>query len=217
MLTVAILNYNGKGMLERCLESIAKQSIKPDEILVVDNASTDDSWKIAKKYEARVYHADNRHKFISGLNDCLREAKGDKIIFMENDIRLHSSFVHEVRSEQLSMSKWDCLVPAVYSPLGKRYEKGKFHTACFTMEKSCFEFVGEFDQNLQPAYWEDVDYWLRMLKMNMKIVYADECKAVHYANWSFSKVYSKKQMSHWCRRNAWYVFKKHFFNRGGQS
>ena len=80
------------------------------------------------------------------------------------------------------------------------------------MQKSTFDFVGKFDENLAPAYWEDVDYTIRAHRLGFKTK-KGVGRAIHYANWSFSKVYSKKQMSNWCRRNAFYIFRKHFLNR----
>jgi GT2 family glycosyltransferase len=43
--TVALLivNWNGAGLLKRCLEAVRRQSHPPDRIIVVDNASDDDS------------------------------------------------------------------------------------------------------------------------------------------------------------------------------
>src|SRR4051794_36236622 len=46
-MTVAILivNWNGGDLLTRCLQSVEQQRRRPDHIVVVDNASTDDSLK----------------------------------------------------------------------------------------------------------------------------------------------------------------------------
>ena len=44
-MTVAVLivNWNGGGLLRQCLESLEQQRGQPDHVVVVDNASTDDS------------------------------------------------------------------------------------------------------------------------------------------------------------------------------
>src|SRR4029077_16741856 len=48
-MTVAVLivNWNGGELLTRCLESLAQQRRRPDHVVVVDNASTDDSLRRA--------------------------------------------------------------------------------------------------------------------------------------------------------------------------
>ena len=45
---VLIVNWNGGGLLRRCLQSLHSQRRKPDHIIVVDNASTDDSLALAQ-------------------------------------------------------------------------------------------------------------------------------------------------------------------------
>ena len=82
MLTLAILNYNGKDILQKSLDSVLKQSLKPNEILIVDNNSTDDSWKAVEKYVTRVVHADNKYQFITGLNEAFENASCDNVCFM---------------------------------------------------------------------------------------------------------------------------------------
>lgn len=47
--TVVIVNYNSEGLLEKCLTCLGKQSLKPHNILVVDNGSSDDSIRKALK------------------------------------------------------------------------------------------------------------------------------------------------------------------------
>ena len=41
--------YNVEGYLEKCLESLVRQSLKDIEIIVVNDGATDNSLKIAKK------------------------------------------------------------------------------------------------------------------------------------------------------------------------
>ncbi|HET6472171.1 MAG TPA: glycosyltransferase family 2 protein [Pseudomonadales bacterium] len=46
---VVVVNYNGGGYLLRCLEAVAAQSRQADHVIVVDNASTDDSLVLARE------------------------------------------------------------------------------------------------------------------------------------------------------------------------
>lgn len=208
-ISVAILNYNGKGILEKSLKGVMAQSLKPDEILIIDNNSTDDSWKEFEPYVSRVVHADNKHRFITGLNTSFEEARYDNVLFMENDVVLHRSCLFQMYGYPA-----DIISPFFYDSTFHKYKiewYSGFLSACFMMKKSTFDFLGPFDINLAPAYWEDVEYSIRARRAGFKMKKGIG-KAIHYANWSFSKVFSKKQMSHWCRRNAFYVLKKHYFS-----
>lgn len=48
--SVVIINWNGENFLERCLEALIVQTVKPYEIIVVDNASSDHSIEIVRRF-----------------------------------------------------------------------------------------------------------------------------------------------------------------------
>ncbi|HET9721873.1 MAG TPA: glycosyltransferase family 2 protein [Candidatus Saccharimonadales bacterium] len=49
-LTLVIPAYNEEGYLQACLDSVAEQTVMPDEVIVINNNSTDETAKIAKEY-----------------------------------------------------------------------------------------------------------------------------------------------------------------------
>jgi len=206
MLTVAILNYNGKDIIEGCVETVLRQTNPPDEILLIDNQSTDNSWKLVENDVTRVVHADNKHRFITGLNTAFNEAKFGQVFFMENDVFLAPDCL-----EKIPYSRNTIFNPTFVGLDGHKYsaEKEGFFTAAFMMHKEMYESIGAFDVKLAPAYYEDVDYAIRARRLGYKIM---QCQgtAIHRANWSFSKVYSKKQMSEMCQKNRLYVIKKNY-------
>ena len=50
-LSIVIPVFNEQRYIKACLDSIAAQTVKPDEVIVVDNNSTDKTVQIAKKYK----------------------------------------------------------------------------------------------------------------------------------------------------------------------
>jgi glycosyltransferase involved in cell wall biosynthesis len=54
--SVVIPAYNEEKYIRTCLESILKQTEKPDEIIVVDNNSTDSTVAIVQEYPVRLIH-----------------------------------------------------------------------------------------------------------------------------------------------------------------
>src|ERR1035437_9021599 len=62
-LAIVIPVYNEEFYLKACLNSIAKQTVAPDEVIVVDNNSTDKSVQIAKSYKfVKLLHEKRQHQ-----------------------------------------------------------------------------------------------------------------------------------------------------------
>ncbi len=87
-LSVIILNYNGKDLLGECIDAVKKQSVLPDEILVLDNNSTDGSVEYLNKEYPDVVIVESGFNAgtAQGSNIAAKHARGEKLIFMSNDI-----------------------------------------------------------------------------------------------------------------------------------
>ena len=87
-LSIVIPVYNEGRYLKSCLDSIAKQTVKPDEVIVVDNNSTDNSLDIARQYGfVKILHEKRQHQvfaqatgFNAAKSDILGRIDGDSIL-----------------------------------------------------------------------------------------------------------------------------------------
>ena len=69
MVSVIIVNWNGEQFLERCLVALMAQTVKPDEIILVDNASSDRSVEISRQFPSvRLLALDRNTGFAQGNN-----------------------------------------------------------------------------------------------------------------------------------------------------
>jgi len=85
-ITVIIPVYNGASFVGACIESVLAQSRPADEIIVVNDGSTDGTADILSGFatRVRVLEQPNRGRSAS-RNRAIREAKGDYIAFLDAD------------------------------------------------------------------------------------------------------------------------------------
>jgi len=91
--SVIIVNWNGAEHLRICLPSLLSQSFTSLEIVVVDNRSSDDSADVAKSYNVRWLALEENPGLAPALNRGAAIAKGDLLLFVNNDMRFDQEFV----------------------------------------------------------------------------------------------------------------------------
>ncbi len=93
LVTVIVPTKNSQRTLEACLESIQKQTYPHIELVVVDNLSTDETVRIAKKYTEHVYtHGPERS---AQRNFGAQKSSGQYLCFVDSDMVLRSSIIEE--------------------------------------------------------------------------------------------------------------------------
>src|SRR5690606_4566900 len=74
--------------LSRCIESILNQTYKNIEILICDDASTDDTWQVATRYQdrrIRAYRNSSNQGVAASRNFLLSKASGSIILLQDAD------------------------------------------------------------------------------------------------------------------------------------
>jgi cellulose synthase/poly-beta-1,6-N-acetylglucosamine synthase-like glycosyltransferase len=84
MISVVVPAYNAKGVLGECLEALGAQSRPPDEVIVVDDGSTDGTDELALGYGVRVLRQANAGPS-AARNAGARAAQGDLLLFTDAD------------------------------------------------------------------------------------------------------------------------------------
>ena len=87
---VAIPCWNGRRWLDGCLASIGAQSRAAEELIVVDNGSTDGSVARVRELrpDAHVIELGRNTGFAYAANTALRQARGDAVALVNQDVRL---------------------------------------------------------------------------------------------------------------------------------
>lgn len=97
-ISVVTAAYNEEKYLPNLLESLQKQTRKPDEIIVIDNNSKDQTAAIAKRYGARVV-SEKTPGYVHALNRGLSEAKGDILAVTDADTVVPAQWLETIEKE----------------------------------------------------------------------------------------------------------------------
>ena len=85
-ISVVIVNYNGSRWLSGCLSALTEDSTVSKEIIVVDNASSDDSLDVVRHYpHVRIAAQAENLGVAAGDNAGARLARGEWLAFLNND------------------------------------------------------------------------------------------------------------------------------------
>src|SRR3989344_3672296 len=95
-LSVVVSAYNEERNIKDCLESVRGLA---DEIIVIDNSSTDKTGEIARKYTKKVFEQKNDPKNIDPQkNFGFSKATGDWILSLDADERITPELTNEIKS-----------------------------------------------------------------------------------------------------------------------
>lgn len=96
--TAVVLNHNGRHLLEVILPSLADQTYRSTEVLVVDDASRDDSLAyLAERWpEVRVVATSENVGVAAALNRGVEAARGEFVALLNNDLELDREWISEM-------------------------------------------------------------------------------------------------------------------------
>lgn len=88
--SVIIPNWNGKNLLEDCLISLGRQTVKEFEIILVDNASTDGSLEYVENNfpQVRIIKLMKNFGFAKAINEGVKASDTEYVVFLNNDTRV---------------------------------------------------------------------------------------------------------------------------------
>lgn len=96
--SVIIPNWNGLALLRPCLDTLHQQTLDAFEVIVVDNASSDDSVAVLQRDypEVRTIALSENLGYSGGCNAGIREARGEIVVLLNNDIEAEPDWLAEL-------------------------------------------------------------------------------------------------------------------------
>ena len=207
LVSIIIVNYNGKKWLKNCLDSVLKQTYKNFEVIVVDNASTDGSIEfIEKKYPpVRLVKLKKNIGFAGGNNIGIEHAKGGLIILLNNDTWLENNFLEKlvkfyVNNDYDVVGPKECSYYKPYSkqnfywsidftghPIPKKTIDKMFYLSgvCVLFSKKLYLETGSLDNNFF-MYFEEIDWFWRLNLLGKRFTYVPSLY-IHHRSFQLPK------------------------------
>ncbi|ALL08790.1 glycosyl transferase family 2 [Pedobacter sp. PACM 27299] len=138
---VVILNWNGKTLLEKFLPGVMRSSYPNLQIIVGDNASTDDSVAFLRKHypEIRLIENDGNYGFAEGYRRLLDQVDAEYYVLLNSDVEVPENWIHPV----IDLMETDDKIAAAQPKIKWQQDKTKFEYAGAAggyLDLHCFPF-----------------------------------------------------------------------------
>jgi GT2 family glycosyltransferase len=121
--SVVIINFNGRKYLEKFLPSILASTYAGMELIVADNASTDDSLEFMQSvYPAiRIIRLKRNYGYAGGYNEALKEVKSDYYVLLNSDVEVTPGWIEPIIELMESDKNIGACQPKILSYRNKEY------------------------------------------------------------------------------------------------
>lgn len=186
--------YNTSKYLKKCLNSLASQTFKDFEIIVVNDGSTDDSKSIISKYEKKYDNIKVINQKNQGLsmarNNGVRGAKGKYLIFIDSDDYVETNLLKEVDKEvrDSEILRFQVVTEDEEGNNVKAYNEEPFNEM---KGYDAFKYISEY-HFVEPAwcYVYKTEYYLNNKFSFKKGVYHEDFGLIPYVIYKSMKVKS---------------------------
>lgn len=203
-ISVVIPARNAAHFLTRCLEALLAGSVVPGEILVVDDASEDETPAVAERLGARLLRTERKSGPAYARNLGANAAKGSILLFLDADVCVSRETVRQVeasfaRDPQLDAlmgsydSKPDCpdflsqyrnLMHAYVHHKGS-HEASTFWSGCGAIRRDVFLSHSGFSSSYGRPAIEDIELGYRLKQANRKLELDPTIQVTHLKQWTF--------------------------------
>lgn len=96
--SVHIVTFNSAAYIERCLDAVLDQTFPIQEVIVVDNASTDGTPSLLERYRSQITVVSNERNsgFAGGHNAAIRASTSDFFLVLNPDVTLQPDYVEQL-------------------------------------------------------------------------------------------------------------------------
>jgi len=165
--SIVIPAYNEESVIRQCLIAAVYQSVPADEIIVVDNRSTDSTCAIVKQMQLeypespiRLLHQNEEQGLIPTRNFGLNHATGDVLGRIDADSVLEPDWVEQVQQAFLDRHVAAATGPVVYYDMPMRRfglkADDKMRQLMLRLAKHQYHFLFGSNMALRRTAWEEI-------------------------------------------------------------
>ena len=195
--------YNGTKTLPDTINSVIRLEGANYEVIVVDDASTDNTVEIAANAGARVVKLNSNSGPATARNRGAQEAKYDKIVFTDSDVLVSKNLLQQLENH-FQQSGADCVQGifsevcpfanfcSQYKNLYNRYVLSQLpdwinttYTSLTAVKTNAFLQCGGFDENIRGASVEDRTLGRNLIRSGFKIWLARDIEVLHNKKLTF--------------------------------
>jgi GT2 family glycosyltransferase len=236
-ISAVIPTWNRADLLESILINLRAQTRPPEQIVVVDNGSTDATQIVARQFGVDlVVFAQNRG-FAVAVNEGIRRSKGEWILLLNNDVVLEPQWIERLLAATVESNaafaagkllrkdktrtldgSWDLVSRAAYAwrcgygrPDGEIWSTPRriwmAPMTAVLFHTRVFEQIGLLDDRFE-SYYEDVDFGVRCALAGLSGIYEPAAVAVHMDKASSGK--KRGRVMYLTGRNQLLILAKHY-------
>jgi GT2 family glycosyltransferase len=162
---IVILNWNGRGFLEKFLPFVMAGICPGAEVIIADNASSDDSVAFVRERYAfvRIIEMDKNRGFAGGYNEALRQVTSDYYVLLNSDVEVSPGWLEPM----IGLMEKDPTIGACQPKIRMYADKSSFEYAGAAggwldylgypfargrVFDDCEEDSGQYDE-AEPIFW----------------------------------------------------------------
>ncbi len=204
---IVIPSYNGRELLEKQLPVVFKHSPKINKVILVNDASSDDTIKFVRKSFPKVDILTNTQNqgFTRSVNKGVAHSRADFVVLLNNDVYPHKDYLKEALKHFDDPQVFGVTFNELHSSWPHVSWKGKLHFtqgedktkprlsawasggSCLLSRRIWVSLDG-MNPIYSPGYWEDIDLGWRAWKAGYKIIWEPEAQVEHIHQSTFDKL-----------------------------
>ncbi len=196
---IVIPVFNQLKYTVQCVESLLSQRVKPEEILIIDNASSDETplWLEKHSELKRLHNKVNLGCGCAWAQGVVLSPDAEWIVLLNNDVLSGPDAINALL-DAAEREKFGVVSPALlegendynFENFAVNYQKsmsslvrrGLFHGVCFAVHRSVIEQIGFPDTDRRLGGYEDAEFLFRCRRANVPVGIVGDSVFLHFGS-----------------------------------